>query len=316
MRVEGVHVRATGMDRSARHDIIACIVNGRARSNAAERLSARVPELFRAQGAHADTMFVDGSSDLTAIAKRCIDSGYPTIVAAGGDGTVSAVAAAVVGTPAALGVLPLGTLNHFARDAGIPLSLERAVAAVVAGHTRLIDVGEVNGRFFVNNSSIGIYPAIVAERSELQRRGMHKWLAFLHAVVRIMRRVPHFHASLNAGGKYDDADRTPFIFVGNNPYATSGFRIGERLRLDTGKLWVCHAPDANRVRLIQLAVRALMGRSTPGELRVIETDELWVQTPVSKRIRVANDGELFSTLSPLHYVIHPRALRVVVPAGP
>jgi diacylglycerol kinase family enzyme len=304
------------VDQLGEQGVIACIVNGHARSNAAERISARIPELFRAHGAHSDTIIVDGSSDLRAIARRCVETGYATIVAAGGDGTVSAIASALVDTPAALGVLPLGTLNHFAKDAGIPLSLDAAVATVVAGHTRLVDVGEINGRIFVNNSSLGIYPAIVAERSELQRRGMRKWLAFVHAVFKIMRRAPHFHAGLHAGGRYDDADRTPFIFVGNNPYHASGLRIGERQRLDTGMLWACHAPDAGRAKLIGMALRALFGRSVPGELKVLEAKELWVHTRINRRLKVANDGELFSTLSPLHYHIRPKALRVIVPERP
>lgn len=313
MRVhEPVHM-GSDMDQLAGQGVIACIVNGHARSNTAEQMAARIPELFRAHGAHSDTIIVDGSSDLRAIARRCVEAGYSTIVAAGGDGTVSAVASELVDTPVALGVLPLGTLNHFAKDAGIPLSLEAAIENIVAGHTTLVDVGEVNGRIFVNNSSLGIYPAIVAERSELQRRGMRKWLAFVHAVLKIARRAPHFHAGLHAGDRYDDADRTPFIFVGNNPYHASGLRIGERQRLDTGVLWACHAPDAGRTQLIGMALRALFGRSAPGELKVLEAKELWVHTRRTRRVKVANDGELFSTASPLHYRIRPKALRVIVP---
>jgi diacylglycerol kinase family enzyme len=92
------------------------------------------------------------------------------LVAGGGDGTVSAVAAALVDSDIVLGVLPLGTLNHFAKDLGIPLLLEAAAGAIVAGRTARIDVGEVNGRVFVNNSSIGLYPEIVRDREQQQRR--------------------------------------------------------------------------------------------------------------------------------------------------
>lgn len=303
------------MDRRVEQCVVACIVNGRARSNEADKLSSRVVELFSARGARVDTIVVERGGDLVPLARGYIARGYTTIIAAGGDGTVSAVASVLVDTPAALGVLPLGTLNHFARDAGIPLALDAAVETIIAGHTRQVDVGEVNGRIFVNNSSIGLYPAIVAERSELQRRGMHKWMAFAHAVFRIMRRVPHFHASMHADGRYDGTDRTPFIFVGNNAYHASGLKIGERQRLDEGKLWVCSAPDAGRSKLIGMAVRALFGRTKPVELKVLEAKELWVQTRRRQRVKVANDGELLVTHSPLHYRIHPKALRVVVPAG-
>jgi YegS/Rv2252/BmrU family lipid kinase len=304
------------MDQRVDQCVLACIVNGRARSNAAMRLAADVEELFRARGLRIDTVVVENGGDLVPLARRYAESGYTTVIAAGGDGTVSSVASALVGTQAALGVLPLGTLNHFAKDAGIPLGLDAAVDAIMAGHTKQVDVGEVNGRIFVNNSSIGIYPAIVAQRSELQRRGMHKWTAFARAVLRILRRVPHFHASLTADGKYDGTDKTPFIFVGNNAYHASGLRIGERAQLDGGKLWMCSAPDAGRTKLIGLAARSLFNAVSSGELKVREAEELWVQTRHHRRrVRVANDGELFVTHSPLHYRIRPKALRVIVPAG-
>ena len=234
------------MDQIVSQSVVACIVNGRAGSNGARRLSARVAELFREHGVQAETIVVDEGSDLVPIARRYAESGCRTIVAAGGDGTVSAVASAVVGTPAALGVLPLGTLNHFAKDAGIPLMLDTAIETIIAGHTKLVDVGEVNGRIFINNSSIGLYPAIVQQRDRHQRRGLSKWTAFARALYTVMRRMPHFHASLHADGKYDGTDKTPFIFVGNNPYHASGLQIGERQQLDSGRLWMCSAPNADR----------------------------------------------------------------------
>jgi diacylglycerol kinase family enzyme len=261
----------------------------------------------------AETIVVEDGSQLLPVARRCARNGCGTVVAAGGDGTVSAVASAIVGTQATLGVLPLGTLNHFAKDLGIPLDLDAAVENIIHGVPKLVDVGEVNGRIFVNNSSIGIYPAIVQRRARHQFRGVSKWAAFARAIYAVLRRMPHFHASLHADEKFDGTDRTPFIFVGNNPYRTSGLQIGERQRLDSGWLWVCSAPNADRATLIKMALRALVGRTTPGELKVIEAKELWVQTRTNRRVKVANDGEVFATRSPLHYRIRPEALRVLVP---
>ena len=87
------------------------------------------------------------------------------MVVGGGDGTLSAAASILAGTDTALGVLALGTLNHFARDLRIPLDLDGAIGVIAAGHHQTVDVGEVNGQVFINNSSIGIYPFFVAERS-------------------------------------------------------------------------------------------------------------------------------------------------------
>jgi diacylglycerol kinase family enzyme len=302
------------VDQIVKQSVIACIVNRRARSDAAAQLSDRVEELFRAHGVKAETIVIEDGSQLLPVARRCAQEGCGVVVAAGGDGTVSAVASAIVGTDAALGVLPLGTLNHFAKDMGIPLDLDAAVENIIHGVPKLVDVGEVNERIFVNNSSVGLYPAIVQHRSRHQRRGMSKWWAFAHAIYTVLRRMPHFHATVHADGVYDGRDRTPFIFVGNNPYLTNGLQIGERRHLDTGRLWVCRAPDADRLGLIWMAIRALFGRTAPGELKVNEAEELWVQTRKNRRIKVANDGEVFATRSPLHYRIRPKALRVLVPA--
>ena len=110
------------------------------------------------------------------------------VVAGGGDGTLSAVAAALVGTDTALGVLPMGTLNHFAKDLGIPLKLEKAVQTLFTGKIARVDVGEVNGRIFLNNSSIGFYPRIVQARKREQRRGRSKWVAFAQAAATVFRK--------------------------------------------------------------------------------------------------------------------------------
>ena len=116
--------------------------------------------------------------------------------------------------------------------------------------------------------------------------------------------------------KYDGTDRTPFIFVGNNAYETTGLDIGERRRLDGGKLWVCRAPGADRAALIKMAVRAVLGRASPGELKVLEAEELWVQTQAGQKHegRQRRRGVLHRH-PPLHYRIRPKALRVIVPAG-
>ena len=92
------------------------------------------------------------------------------IVAGGGDGTINAVASTLVGSNIALGVLPLGTLNHFAKDLNIPLELEAAAHNIIAGHASQIDVGEVNGRIFLNNSSLGLYPTLVRQRKKQQEQ--------------------------------------------------------------------------------------------------------------------------------------------------
>ena len=147
------------------------------------------------------------------------------IVAGGGDGTVSTVAAALVDTDICLGVLPLGTLNHFAKDLGLPLDLEAAVRCIATGVTSRVDVGEVNGRVFVNNSSLGLYPDIVRDREQQQKRfGRGKWHALLRASIAALRRYPFLQVSLAVEGR-ERAYRTPFVFIGNNAYRMEGLTM-------------------------------------------------------------------------------------------
>ena len=109
----------------------------------------------------------------------------------GGDGSIRAVAGVLADSDVPLGVVPLGTLNHFAKDLGIPLKVEDAAATIAAGRTRLVDLAEVNGETFINNSSIGIYPYMVIDRE--RRRAQHKltkWMAMVPAFFRMLRHFP------------------------------------------------------------------------------------------------------------------------------
>ncbi len=105
---------------------------------------------------------------------------------------------------------------------------------------------------------------------------------------------------------------TPFLFVGNNPYQTSGLEIGRRLRIDTGRLWVCTAPKAGREKIWHPALRTLMGRPTDQDLNAFEAEEIWVE-PGSPRINVSTDGEVSVMDAPLNYRIRAREVGVVVP---
>ena len=165
-------------------------------------------------------------------ARRAAVDGCARVVAGGGDGTISTVAALLAGTDKALAVLPLGTLNHFAKDLGLPLELEAAARVAATGRVVRVDVGEVNGRVFINNSSIGLYPRLVRRRQQQQDRlGRGKWAAFLFAGLSVLRRYPFLDVRLEADGR-TFSRRTPFVFVGNNDYLMDGLQIGARARLD------------------------------------------------------------------------------------
>ena len=287
-----------------------CIVNVAA--GGAGQARDKIAQLFAHAAAEVKIEDVDASGDAGTLARKAVAGKSQLVLAAGGDGTINAVAAALIDTDAVLGVLPLGTFNHFAKDLKLPLELEAAVAAIFHGEVATIDVGEVNGRIFLNNSSLGFYPGMVREREANQRRGLGKWVAFAKAAIFIFKR----YSPLYVRTKQEEATTlpasTPFVFVGNNRYQIEGLHIGERTSLDGGTLWVCQAPHAGRGMILRLALQALIGRSDPRELVILETPEFWVR-PAAKTLRVANDGEVNPMETPLHYRIRPRALRVMVP---
>ena len=290
---------------------IVVIVNSSAGTAAKrERIEIELADLFRAAGRETEVIALQRGQDPGAVA-RDASARAAIVVAAGGDGTVSSVAAAVVGSPAALGVLPLGTLNHFARDLHIPLDLAAAISVVVAGHIHQVDVGQVNDRVFVNNSSIGIYPSIVEEREALRRRGHRKWPAMALAALRVLREYRGVTVSVDIDGRRLTW-RTPFVFVGNNEYDIDGLRVGARARLDEGWLVVYRAPRVRARQLPALVAKALLGRRQAGDFEILPAGEIWIDAG-ARRVQVAIDGEVLSMPGPLHYRARPRALRVVVP---
>ncbi len=274
-----------------------------------EACIARVSDGF---GIAAQVILTKRGDDIASLAANAVTAKREPIVAGGGDGTVNAVAGKLAGTDSVLGVLPMGTLNHFARDVGVPRSLEAAVRNVFTGKIAEVDVGEVNGRIFVNNSGIGFYPHFVRVREEQERLGHPKRIAFMLALHSLVRRYFRLRINVHMGEAQALEHLTPFLFVANNRYQTSGLEIGKRLRLDSGRLWVCTAPRTNRENPLRMAWRTLFGGATDQALNAFETEAVTVR-PDTSRVNVSTDGEVSLMDSPLHYRIRPRALRVVVP---
>jgi diacylglycerol kinase family enzyme len=278
----------------------------------AEAAVARVAGAFRDAGLEPEVRAVPARS-IHEAARAAASSEADPVVFGGGDGTLSTGAAALAGGPKTLGVLPLGTFNHFAKDLGIPLKLEDAVRTIAEGHVREVDVGEVNGRPFLNNSSIGLYPEIVRVRDELRRhRGMRKGPAMLRAAREVLRAPPFLSVDLRVEGDVSRV-RTPFVFVGNNRYEMNLFALGVRSALDRGELGLYVARNVRRWGIVRLALRSLLGRLRQDkEFEALTVPQ--VEVGMHRRIvRVALDGEVFRTESPLRYRSRPRALRVLAP---
>jgi diacylglycerol kinase family enzyme len=291
---------------------------------------AAVRAAFAAVGRDADITRLDDCDRLDVQVARTLRARPPLLVAGGGDGTVAAVASQLVDGDTALGVLPLGTLNHFARDLGIPLPLQEAVQVLVDGRRLQVDVGELLGggsparetpahdnvaRVFLNNASLGLYPRIVSARDAAQHRlHLGKWPALARATWHALRDSRSFDVRLDVDGE-TLRRRTPFVFIGNNRYTLQGFAAGSRPRLDEGVLSVYVLRPQTLFGFLRLALRALLGRVSPDEdFEAFTAGELRVESSRA-RVEVALDGEVAAFDTPLHYRVRPRALQVLVPAA-
>jgi diacylglycerol kinase family enzyme len=291
------------------------LMNSNAGTKPAEkaRQAEEVRALFADAGVDADVRQLRPDELFDAAKRAAADGNIDAVVAAGGDGTVSTVASALADTDKPLGVLPRGTLNHFAKDLGIPLAMNDAAALIAHENIRRVDLGEVNGRTFINNSSIGVYPQIVRAREDLrQRLGGNKWIAMLVAALRVFRRHPTVRVRLGVGDQTVLCN-TPFVFVGNNKYEMTLTNLGRRQRLDGGELSVYFTRRTGRFGLFRLALRAIFGRLEQAkDFEAMAVKEVWIETP-RKRLRVAYDGEVTQLTPPLHYRTRPGALHVIAP---
>lgn len=289
------------------------ILNGSAGGGCNAEFASNLAAKFQNLGLNVQVTLAANGDELVQTAERAVSEGCKTVVAGGGDGTLNAVASALVGCDVALGILPLGTLNHFAKDLHIPLALEDAIRTVTVGHTVQVDAGEINGRLFLNNSSLGLYPDTVRERDRQQKRlGRGKWLAFFWAAVTALRRYPFLDLTISLGSEVYQR-QTPFIFIGNNEYSMEGFTIGERERLDAGNLSLYVVQRTGRMGLLALAMRALFGRLRQAkDFDALLAREIVINTR-HKMIRLSTDGEVTRMSPPLHYRIRPAALKVIVP---
>lgn len=293
---------------------ITVILNGSAGAGHDAQAVNDLRQKFFLHGCQADITLAASGEDIIAAAQKALGDGVPVVVAGGGDGTINAVASVLAGSAVAFGVLPLGTLNHFAKDLGIPLELGEAVRTVAEGRRIRVDVGAVNQKIFLNNSSLGLYPDIVREREKQQRRlGRGKWPAAAWATIAALRRFPFLSVRVRVDG-VQHARRTPFVFIGNNEYIMQGLSIGARARLDGGTLSLYVAQRPGRLGLLRFAWRALCGRlAQERDFDVMLSDRLDIETR-HRHLRVATDGEVTIMAPPLRYRILPAALTVIVPA--
>jgi YegS/Rv2252/BmrU family lipid kinase len=276
-------------------------------------LADRVAEALKGAGIDAEIELLSGG-DCAVRARAVAERGDALLIVGGGDGTISAAASALVGTETKLGILPLGTLNHFARDLSIPADLDEAAKLIAGGKEQRVDVAEMGDRIFINNSAIGLYPLMVVDR-DLQRKrlGRSKRLAMVVASLRMLVRFNHHRLTLTINEERTGRVDTPLLFVGNNDYRIDFGAPGERESLDDGQLCVLVMRKKTRRGFLAASIRAFIGRSRGDDMVRLEGVEKLRVSSHRSQLTASLDGEVVRAQTPLDYRIRKRALRVIAP---
>ena len=284
-------------------------------ASAGENLEDQLTDSFARAGAEISLHLLEGPDTPDAVREAA--SASPRVVVGGGDGTAACAAAILSDGDVEMGLLPLGTLNHLARDLGIPPTLEEAALLAVQGEARAIDLAEVNGNVFANNASIGLYPTMVRRRDVYRERlGVPKWLAAIPASWHAWSRLRRYRLTVDMGDGRKPLV-TALLFVGNNLYSLERGQIGQRAALDGGKLSVFVLAAPGRFALLWFALRAVIGRADHHKdfIEYGECESLTVHAD-RKRVDVGLDGEVQELEFPLEFQIRAGALRIVAPPAP
>lgn len=286
-----------------------------AKARDAEGESGRIRGLFAAQGVEA-IVRSEAMNDLCdAAAQACSAGDFDAVIAGGGDGTLNAIAAVVAEQDGVFGVLPLGTHNHFAKDIGVPLDLEQAVAALARGVIETIPVGLVNGRLFLNFSSIGIHPEIVKHR-DAQRKVLRRWKfwAMFISYIKMLGRFPLMRVRMAVDDQNPFQRVTPSVVIGNNAHQLRVFGFEGGHFEDRTSFSLLVARPHGRWSMVWLSIRAFFGTLEKAENFDAISARRVVIDITKKNVRVSIDGEVIDLNPPLKYELRQPGLRVLVPA--
>ena len=291
-----------------------CVI-ANAKSGATARVAIALERAMAVFGDRAEIRTFTG--DPAPVAQQAIRDGFKVIVAAGGDGTVAGVAHALAGTSAVMAVLPMGTFNYFARGLHTPADATEAAHAILAGEPHDIAVGSVNGKVFLNNVALGLYPAILDEReAAYQRWGRSRIMAHWSTLRTILRLQRPMRVSIVADGEAQ-IRRTPMIFVARSAYQLDQFGMIGAEAISDDRFAVYVARQTTRMGLLRLAWRLMR----PGkvdlsqDLELLTPQTLVIDRPKRRRIRIAYDGEREKMILPLTFRIDHHVLSVILPPG-
>jgi diacylglycerol kinase family enzyme len=267
--------------------------------------------ILRAHGHEVKAEVHAGKRSIAAITRICRSMACDAIIVGGGDGTVSAAAAAAVDSRLALGIIPLGTMNLFARSLAIPLEMRAAAEALATGHLAHVDIGEVNGRFFIHHVTLGLHPRMIDIRERLSYGSrLGKIWATMQAWWIVVHRPPRLAARVTAGDTTLER-RTAAVLVTNNPLGEGHLPYADDL--EQGELGLYVTTSRRWSDLIQLAAQlALGGISATPLLESRRAAEILIDLPAAA-VKASVDGEIVSFQPPLRFCVRRHGLTVLRP---
>lgn len=276
-------------------------------------LTALIRDEFTLHGHEIEVEEVGGGEVEDAIGRQAGRSDLDVLLVAGGDGTVSGAAGAVAGSSIALGLLPAGTMNLFARSLHIPQSLETAVRALATGRVVEVDIASVNGRYFVHQFAVGVHARMVRTRERLDYGSrLGKMWASVKAVGAAVRALPVVDLSIEIDGRTENV-RTPAVAISNNIYGDGHLPYADDPQ--GGRLGIYLMRSTDRLAVLKLTIDMMRGAwKASQDLSVTQANVIRLRHNGRKRHdRSVLDGELHDLDEVSEVRIHPRGLRVLVP---
>jgi diacylglycerol kinase family enzyme len=279
----------------------------------ADEVAGELAAIFRRNGHAVSLVMTEGAGCIAPLDEVFSEPGAEAVVVGGGDGTISAAASFAARHGVALGVIPLGTMNLFARSLGVPLEMYDAAEALAAGQVGRVDIGEANGRYFVHHVTLGLHAQMIELRERLPYNSrIGKLLANLQAFLSAVQRPRFLRVIVSINGATIQR-RTAAVLIANNPLGEGHLPYADDPR--QGRLAVYISRSNTTVDLLELAAEVALGDIGGNPLlEQYEGGQVTIAVPRRRRVRASIDGEIVPLKTPVEARIHAGGLKVLQPA--
>lgn len=306
--------------RAAKNGPLFVVLNSASGHKDSDEERQVLADVFNSAGRPFEFLQFDNPADIASVSARAVKLAQKTggvVVAAGGDGTINAVAGAVLRSSCPFGVLPQGTFNYFGRTHAIPQDARAAATALLGASISPVTVGEVNGRVFLVNASLGLYPQLLEDREAWKQQfGRSRLVAFASGLATIFQARGQLKLEIEIAGKIT-ALRTPTLFIGNNhlQLAQVGIDAAHADAVNRGELAGIAVRPIGTLALFGLLVRGMVGRLGDADhIDSFSFRKLKVAMRGKRRVKVATDGEITWMTPPLVFQVADTPLLLMVPA--